>query len=67
MMEAARAGQGVAIAARAFLEADIAAGRMRLLYEEREKEGYWMVTRPGVQRPPLRAFVRWLRRESSKS
>ncbi|MCB1332283.1 MAG: LysR family transcriptional regulator [Roseivivax sp.] len=67
MMEAARAGQGVAIAARAFLEADIAAGRMRLLYEDREKEGYWMVTRPGVQRPPLRAFVRWLRRESSKS
>ncbi|TNF19679.1 MAG: LysR family transcriptional regulator [Rhodobacteraceae bacterium] len=64
MMEAARQGQGVAITARVFVEEDIAAGRLRVLHEDTRKTGYFLITRPGVQRPPVRAFVRWVRRQA---
>lgn len=67
MIEAARQGHGIAITARLFVETDIAAGRVRLLFEDSRKKGYWLVTRPGVQRPPLRHFVSWLRREAAKA
>ena len=66
MIEAARQGQGVAITARLFAEPDIAAGRLRILFEDGRKKGYFLVTRPGVSRPPLRHFVTWLRREAAK-
>ena len=64
MLDAARDGQGVAVIARAFVERDIAAGRLRLLLEDSEKEGYFLVHRPGPQRPPLRAFVAWVLRQA---
>ncbi len=67
MIEAARQGHGIAITARLFVEPDIAAGRVRLLFEDSRKKGYWLVTRPGVMRPPLRHFVSWLRREAAKA
>ena len=63
MIEAARQGQGIAITARVFVEEDIAAGRLRVLHEDVRQKGYYLVTRPGVMRPPLRDFVRWLRRQ----
>lgn len=65
MIEAARQGQGVATVARAFVEHDIAAGRLRLLFQDERKKGYHVVTRPGAPRPPLRAFLAWLRREAT--
>ncbi|CUH77913.1 LysR family transcriptional regulator [Tropicibacter naphthalenivorans] len=67
MIEAARQGQGVAIVARLFAEPDIQAGRLRVLFEDDRKNGYHIVTRPGVPRPPLKAFLAWLRREAAKS
>ncbi len=67
MLEAVRDGQGVAIAARTFVENDLQAGRLRLLFEDDPHKGYYIVTRPGAQRPPLRSFVQWLRREAAKS
>ncbi|WP_417720295.1 LysR family transcriptional regulator [Salipiger sp.] len=67
MIEAARQGQGVAISAKAFIQDDIAAGRLRLLFEDDRHKGYHLVTRPGVQRLPVRNFIRWLRREAGKS
>ncbi|MAE90230.1 MAG: LysR family transcriptional regulator [Pelagibaca sp.] len=67
MIEAARQGQGVAITARLFVEPDIQAGRLRLLFEDPRKKGYYLVTRPGVARSPLRHFVSWLRREAVKA
>jgi LysR family glycine cleavage system transcriptional activator len=57
-----RAGQGVAITAGVFVAPDVAAGRLRVLFEDHQKTGYFLVTRPGVARPPLRAFTTWLRR-----
>lgn len=67
MLEAARAGQGVAIVAGVFVEPDIRAGRLRKLFEDTRKKGYHIVTRPGVPRPPLKAFMTWLRREARKT
>tara|TARA_R110002049_G_scaffold307712_2_gene509091 strand:+ start:63761 stop:64663 length:903 start_codon:yes stop_codon:yes gene_type:complete len=64
LLDGVRNGQGVAVAVRAFVEADIAAGRLLALMEQEKCDaGYYIVTRPGVQRPVLRDFIRWLRRE----
>ncbi|MYM56128.1 LysR family transcriptional regulator [Thalassovita mangrovi] len=66
MMEEARAGRGAAVLARAFVEPDIAAGRLRVLFQDDRKKGYFLVTRPGVQRPALRAFTKWLKGQGRK-
>lgn len=65
VVEAARSGQGVAVSARAFLEPDIQSGRLRLLFEDTRKKGYFLVYRPGVMRPSARAFYRWLVSEAA--
>ncbi len=67
LLEAARQGQGVTSAARVFVESDIAAGRLRVLFQDPEVKGYHAVTRPGIPRPPLKAFLTWIRREAAKS
>ncbi len=64
LLDAARDGRGVAIVARDFVAADLAAGRLRLLYEDQEFEGYHMVTRPGPSRPALQIFCTWLLRQA---
>lgn len=61
-MTAAREGQGVFVAIRDFVEQDLASGQLVEIFRENEGLGYHIVTRPGVQRPPVRDFVRWLRR-----
>lgn len=64
LLDGARDGQGLAVTVKAFVERDIAAGRLRVLHrEERDEKGYHIVTRPGVLRPTLKAFVAWLRRQ----
>lgn len=65
LIEAARRGQGVAVTARVSVEEDIAAGRLRLLFEEGEEKGYFTVTRPGVRRPALRHFLSWLHKQAA--
>ena len=63
LLDGARDGQGIAVTVHAFAEKDIQAGRLRLLFESDAMKGYHIVTRPGVQRPALQKFVRWLRRQ----
>jgi LysR family transcriptional regulator, glycine cleavage system transcriptional activator len=59
-------GQGVAVVVREFVDRDIEAGRLRVLHvEEGGEAGYHLVTRPGVMRPALKDFVRWIRREAA--
>ncbi len=56
-----RDGLGIASSARVFVEDDIAAGRLHVLWQDRrESEGYYVVHRKGVLRPAVRAFIRWL-------
>ncbi|MDA7427368.1 LysR family transcriptional regulator [Primorskyibacter aestuariivivens] len=63
-LEAARQGQGILVTAKEWVLGDIAAGRLRLLFEDPPGKGYHIVTAPGVPRPPLRDFLRWLRRQA---
>ncbi len=65
MLDAARDGQGVAVIARAFVEADISAGRLRVLHEDSEREGYFLVTAPGPRRPAVQTFCDWLMRQAN--
>ncbi|WP_425099766.1 LysR family transcriptional regulator [Tropicibacter sp. S64] len=67
ILEAARQSHGVAIVAGVFVQDDVRAGRLRVLFEDDRKKGYYLVTRPGVHRPPLRDFLAWLRREAARS
>jgi LysR family glycine cleavage system transcriptional activator len=65
VIEALRNGDGVTVSARSNIERDIDEGRLVVLFEERPPDaGYYIVTRPGVMRPPLKAFVSWLRRHA---
>ncbi|MEW9918335.1 LysR family transcriptional regulator [Marimonas sp. MJW-29] len=68
MLDGARDGQGVAVTVREFVARDIAAGRLRVLHtEETPLSGYHIVTRPGVLRKPVKAFVAWLRRQAREA
>ncbi len=67
VVEAARLGQGVAILSLPFIADDVAAGRLRLLFEDELDKGYYIVTRPGIQRKAVRDFLRWLRRQKVAS
>lgn len=63
MLDGLRDGLGVAAVTRLAVEADVAAGRLRVLFDEAQAgEGYHIVTLPGVQRGPVRQFASWLRR-----
>ncbi len=67
IMEAVRRGDGLTYTPRPFVEADIRAGKLVDLFRESDVGGFHIVTRPGVLRPPARAFVRWLKRKASAS
>ena len=70
VLEGLRRGDGISATARAFIEPDVAAGNLRVLFEDtvRPGAGYYLLTRPGVMRPPLKKLVTWLRamRDESK-
>ena len=67
MVDGARNGQGIAVTTRIAVAEDLEAGRLIAVFEERRDAGYHIVTKPGVQRPPLKAFLKWLRREAKKT
>ncbi|WP_297773128.1 LysR family transcriptional regulator [uncultured Roseovarius sp.] len=67
LLDGLRNGQGVAVTVREWVRQDIAAGRLRLLFEDAEDSGYYIVTRPGVLRAPAKAFVTWLRRQARET
>jgi len=61
LVEALRRGEGVAGTSRAMIEEDVAAGRLKILFDRgKGREGYHVVTRPAPLRPPAAAFARWL-------
>lgn len=63
VLEGLRRGEGISATAKTFVEADIETGSLKVLFEEGVSPGtgYHLVTRPGVKRPPLKAFLSWLR------
>ena len=65
IMDAVRRGDGVTYTARSFVDAEIRSGQLVELFTERNPKGYYIATRPGVLRPPLQAFVKWLKRQAA--
>ena len=59
---AARQGLGLVVETAALIESDVADGRLRIVYESREKlPAYFIVTLPGPKRAAARAFLKWLK------
>lgn len=65
VLDAARNGHGLAVVTEVLVANDIASGNLRVVLRDPIERGYYLVTRQGVQRPPLRAFCRWLRSEAA--
>ena len=65
IMEAVRQGDGLTFTARTFVEDELKSGRLVVLSSEKDAGGYYLVTRPGVLRPPVKIFVTWLKREAA--
>lgn len=61
MVDGLRAGQGIAVLSGISIADDVAAGRLRILFEDKGETGYFIVTRPGLQRPQAKMLIRWLR------
>ncbi|MEP3047503.1 MAG: LysR family transcriptional regulator [Roseibium sp.] len=63
VLEGLRRGDGITATAKTFVESDIANGTLRVLFKDDVKpfKRYYLVTRPGVQRPALKAFLSWIR------
>ena len=67
LLDGLRSGQGVAVTVHEWVRDDLATGRLQELFCEKGQSGYYLVTRPGVMRPPLRAFVRWILSQAKTS
>ncbi len=65
IMEVVRRGDGITYTARPFVEKEIRSGRLIELFSETAFGTYYIVTRPGVLRPPVRTFVKWLKRQAA--
>lgn len=66
LLEGLRAGQGVSVTVRHFVESDIKAGRIVELFCEPGDRGYHIVTGDALLRPAVKVFVGWLRRQSGR-
>lgn len=60
-LDAARMGQGITVTAEIWVASDLETGRLVKLFEDDEDFGYFTVTRKGVHRSALKAFLRWLK------
>lgn len=62
LLEGARRGDGIVATVPVFIQEELASGKLVTLFDDPIPEiGYYMVTRPGIQRKPLRTFIEWLR------
>jgi DNA-binding transcriptional LysR family regulator len=61
IMEAVRRGDGITYTARAFFQDEIRSGQVVVLHSEPAFGHYYIETCPGMMRPPVKAFVNWLK------
>ena len=64
IMDGLRRGDGITYTARAFFQEEIRSGQIVPLFSDRAIGIYYIKTRPGVLRPPLRTFVQWLKTQA---
>jgi LysR family glycine cleavage system transcriptional activator len=65
IMEAVRRGDGLTYTPRPFVEEEIRSGHLMELSSEKNAGGFYAVTRPGVLRPPVQTFLKWLKHEAA--
>ena len=64
IMQAVRRGDGVTYTARAFFEAEIQTGQIKVLFSETAFGTYYIETSPPPLRAPVKAVVDWLQRQA---
>ncbi len=69
VLDGLRRGDGISATSRVFIEQEIQAGTLRVLFEDLKPctTGYFNVTKPGVKRPPLKLFMSWLRQKAREA
>jgi LysR family glycine cleavage system transcriptional activator len=65
IMQAVRRGDGITYTARAFFESEIRSGQMKVLFSEPAFGTYFIATRPGPLRSPVKAVVSWLMQQAT--
>ena len=65
IMEAVRRGDGITYTARPFVENELRSGQLVELHSDEAFGTYYIMTRPGVLRPPVKTFVRWLKHQAA--
>lgn len=67
ILDGLRSAQGIVATAQTFIRAELDRGDVVVLFEEEDRGyGYFLVTRPGPQRAPVKAFIKWLRQEARR-
>ncbi|WP_208995036.1 LysR family transcriptional regulator [Roseibium hamelinense] len=63
ILDGVRRGHGITVMPKVFVLSEVEAGTLRVLFEDIRSEGsgYYIVSRPGVIRPPAKTFISWLR------
>ncbi|MEJ8474105.1 LysR family transcriptional regulator [Roseibium algae] len=69
VLDGLRRGDGISATARIFLEPDIIAGSIKVLFEDLRpnNSGYYLVSRPGMMRAPVKAFVSWIKKRAKET
>jgi LysR family transcriptional regulator, glycine cleavage system transcriptional activator len=65
IMEAVRRGDGITYTARPFVEKELQSGQLIELFSDRAFGTYYIQTRPGVLGPSAKAFIIWLRQQTT--
>lgn len=61
IMQAVRRGDGITYTARAFFQDDIRSGQVVVLFSDAVFGTYYIETGPGVMRPAIKTFLKWLK------
>lgn len=62
LLDSLRRGDGIVATIPRFIEEDLKTGELIVLFDAPIPGiGYYIVTRPGIQRAPLQTFIKWLR------
>jgi LysR family glycine cleavage system transcriptional activator len=65
IMDAVRRGDGITYTARPWVEEELRSGQLVALFPDEAFGIYYIATRPGVLRPPVKTFVKWLKRQAA--
>lgn len=65
IMEAVRRGDGITYTARPWVEEELRSGQLIGMFVEKAFGTYYIKTRPGVLRSPVKTFVKWLKQQAA--